>query len=171
MNQNKRRKSLVHRAIQLALIKRLLLQWVCFAWTTCLASSAVQFFLNPMSVPLGFDVLWGVFLTHCFVSSCLLPMFVYDSVKYSHRFVGPIVRLHRELQRVGSEPVRPIKLRKGDFWHEVADEFNAMLARISQRGKAYAVPTNVLTSVGEQVNCRVDNEDVSERELVAGVGS
>ncbi len=128
--KNKRRKSVVHKAIQFALVRRLLLQWICFAWTMCLASMTIQFFINPVGTQVNLDVLWGTFITNCLVSGCLLPLFIYDSVKYSHRFVGPILRLHSQLKQVGVAPVNPLQLRADDFWHEVAAEFNSMLTRI-----------------------------------------
>ncbi len=94
---------------------------------------AVQFFINPVGAQVNLDVLWGTFVTNCLVSSCLLPLFIYDSVKYSHRFVGPILRLHTQMRQVGVVPVKPICLRSDDFWQEVATEFNSMLHRIESR--------------------------------------
>jgi len=136
----------------------LLLQWICFAWTMCLASMTIQFFINPVGTQVNLDLLWGTFISNCLVSGCLLPLFIYDSVKCSHRFVGPILRLHSQLKRVGIEPVQPIQLRTDDFWHEVAQEFNSMLTRI-ERNPLHSHPTD------QAVQC--EHTELCEHEVLA----
>lgn len=55
----------------------------------------------------------------------LAPIFAYDLLRLSNRFVGPIFRLRRELRRLSNgEPVTMIDFREGDFWHDTADSFN-----------------------------------------------
>jgi hypothetical protein len=73
----------------------------------------------------------------CFL--LLVPFFAWDSVRFSHRLVGPIVRFRRSMQAIASgEPVQPIKLREGDYLIDLQDDFNAMLASLQQRA---LVPT------------------------------
>ena len=55
-------------------------------------------------------------------------MIAIDTVRASHRFVGPLVRLENELRRLADgESVRPIQFRAGDQWHSLADQFNRVL--------------------------------------------
>ncbi len=64
----------------------------------------------------------------------LLPVFVWDTVKLSHRLAGPMYRFHKTVQRLAAgEEVEPIKLRKGDPWNDFAIDFNAMVERFNSR--------------------------------------
>ena len=50
----------------------------------------------------------------------LLPVFVVDTIKISHRFAGPIFSLRRTMREVAEgKPPRKLKFREGDFWHEL----------------------------------------------------
>ncbi len=63
----------------------------------------------------------------------LVPLFLYDMLRFSHRFMGPLHRLHRSLEALGrGESVRPIRFRKGDLLHEMADAFNQVARRLEQ---------------------------------------
>jgi hypothetical protein len=69
----------------------------------------------------------------CFVA--LVPLFAWDAVRFSHRLVGPLVRFRKTMQAMAAgEPVKPIKLREGDYLTDLQDDFNAMLAALEQRG-------------------------------------
>ena len=61
----------------------------------------------------------------------LLPVFVVDTIKLSHRFAGPIFSLRRAIREVaqGKTP-RKLKFRRRDFWHDLAEDYNAMLTRL-----------------------------------------
>ena len=66
-------------------------------------------------------------------SGSLLPIVLLDMVKFSHRFAGPMVRLRESMRRsAAGEHVEPIRFRDGDYWHDLAEAFNAMQARIEQ---------------------------------------
>jgi hypothetical protein len=55
---------------------------------------------------------------------------LYDTLKLSHRFAGPIVRLRNGLSAWGDgKEVQPIKFRQNDFWNELADHFNRAVER------------------------------------------
>jgi len=67
-----------------------------------------------------------------FASLLLLPVVLMDIVKFSSRFVGPLVRLRNGMRALArGERVPPIRFRKGDFWQEFAKEFNAVAARLN----------------------------------------
>ncbi len=62
-----------------------------------------------------------------------LPIVVYDAIRYSHRFAGPVMRIRQTVSRLADgENVPPIVLRKGDFWTDVADEVNRLNERVRQ---------------------------------------
>ncbi len=63
----------------------------------------------------------------------LVPLFLYDMLRFSHRFMGPLYRLHRSLEALGrGEPVEPIHFRENDLLHEMAEAFNLVVQRVQQ---------------------------------------
>jgi len=65
------------------------------------------------------------------VAVLLLPLALWDLVRVSNRFVGPMFRLRRLMQQASrGEQVDAIRFRDGDVWQEFADAFNAMNERL-----------------------------------------
>lgn len=132
MSRPQRRKVFIDSGVQGALARRIILHWLVFFGVASLVAFVLQFLSNPFR-PLAehvHDMWWtqGPFLL---VMLFLLPVFVVDTVKISHRFAGPIFSLRRAMREITQgKPVRRLKFRTGDFWHELADEFNAMLVHL-----------------------------------------
>lgn len=60
----------------------------------------------------------------------LLPAFALDTVRFSHRFVGPIARLRKSLRSLAETGyAEPLEFRGNDFWRESGAEFNDVAAR------------------------------------------
>ena len=52
--------------------------------------------------------------------SLLVPVMAWDSIRFSHRLVGPLVRFRKACQELADgKPVRPVKLREGDYLTQV----------------------------------------------------
>ncbi len=83
----------------------------------------------------------------------LLPWFVHDSLKLSNRFAGPITRLSTAIRLLrDSSDVAPVKFRKGDFWCEVASEFNELQTRVlEERGELEGLQS------GQTTGCCTNN--------------
>ena len=65
----------------------------------------------------------------------LVPVMAWDTIKFSHRLVGPLVRFRKTMQAISDgETVRPLKLREGDYLTELRDDFNKMLEELQKRG-------------------------------------
>jgi hypothetical protein len=65
------------------------------------------------------------------MSLVVLPVILYDLMKMSNRFVGPMFRLHTALkQAAAGERVKPIHFRDNDYWQDVAQAFNQLNARL-----------------------------------------
>ena len=65
----------------------------------------------------------------------LVPAMAWDTIRFSHRLVGPLVRFRKTMQAIADgEAVRPIKLREGDYLTELRDDFNRMLEELQKRG-------------------------------------
>ena len=61
----------------------------------------------------------------------LLPILILDFIKFTNRFAGPVLRLRAAMRQVarGDAPT-PINFREGDFWQELAADFNRITARL-----------------------------------------
>src|SRR3954470_4529574 len=127
-----RKKRFIDSHVQGALTRRIIFHWLVFM----LVTSVVAFVLQVLSDPFrGLtshmkDLWWsqGPFLL---VMLFLLPVFVMDAIKMSHRFAGPIFSLRRAIRGVAEgEAPRKMKFRKHDFWQDLAHDYNAMLTKL-----------------------------------------
>jgi hypothetical protein len=65
----------------------------------------------------------------------LVPVVAWDTVRFSHRLVGPLFRVRQLMRSIADgEPVRPLKLREGDFLGDLSDDFNRMLETLQRQG-------------------------------------
>lgn len=73
----------------------------------------------------------------------LVPVMAWDTIRFSHRLVGPLVRFRKTMQAIaGGEAVRPIKLREGDYLEEMRDDFNKMLEELQKHGVPVIKPVD-----------------------------
>ncbi len=133
MSVPERKKTFVDPQVQGALVRRLILHWVGFFVTASIVTFSLQVLSNPL-LPLSVHVeeLWwtqGPFLV---VMVFLLPMFVLDTIKLSHRFAGPIYRLRQTISKIAEGGAPPkLKFRDFDFWQGLAEDFNKMIDRLA----------------------------------------
>lgn len=67
-------------------------------------------------------------------SGLIMPLFMLDFVRLTHRFVGPLVRATNAMQKLADgEPVPPLDFRKGDLVNEFQTAFNELVA--AQNGR------------------------------------
>jgi len=141
-----RKRLFVDPKVQGALVARVVLYWVlCLITITLMllcwrimTGSARLFYTH-------FGEMWFFYGPAVVASFLLLPLVVIDIIRLSNRFVGPMLRLRRSLRALArGEHVEPLEFRDADFWHEFADEFNAVLRRVQGENSA---PQE---SVGEQ---------------------
>src|SRR6185312_1478276 len=109
MAQPRRTKHFIDSNLQGALARRILFQWVVFMLVSSLVAFMLQVLSNPFR-PLAehmHELSWsqGPFLL---VMVFLLPVFVLDAIKLSHRFAGPIFALRRAMRETadGNPPRR-----------------------------------------------------------------
>ena len=78
-------------------------------------------------------------------SLIVLPVILFDVLKLSNRFVGPMVRLRRAMEQAAAgEEVAEINFRNDDFWQEIAATFNRLNDRLQQQS-----PPNAQVSLHE----------------------
>jgi hypothetical protein len=126
-----RRRIFVDYRVQAALVVRVVLYWMLCLLTMAMLLLAWGLFtgpLRPMNVRL--TELWAQFGIVAMASLMLLPAVIFDVVKMSNRFVGPVFRLRQSMHDLAERmPVSAIGFREGDFWQEFARDFNTIAAR------------------------------------------
>ena len=132
MTKPRRTKHFIDSCVQGALARRIIVHWLVFLAVGSLVAFILQVLSNPFR-PLAAHVqdMWWTHGPFLLVLVFLLPVFVVDTIKLSHRFAGPIYSLRRAMREIaqGKKP-RRLKFRKRDFWHDLADDYNAMLVKL-----------------------------------------
>src|SRR5688500_6842404 len=129
-----RKRIFVDAEVQGALIRRVLVHWTAFAATLAVILGAVQFFTNPLGSLEEHLALFPrrhglTFIVLLF----LLPAFLWDTARLTHRFSGPVLRLRRMMKELAAgEDPGELRFRDGDFWMELGDHFNGVRSRVLQ---------------------------------------
>lgn len=131
--QKFRRQQFVNPKLQGAFLLQLLLHWGLFLTAAVVMLTVWQVLSGPLRpVREHMAIMWERFQPVGVVLVLLMPAFLLDSIKLSHRVAGPMVRLRREFQNLAAGKfVAPVRFRDKDFFHEVADDFNKAVARIA----------------------------------------
>lgn len=136
MEFRKRKRIVVDGDVQGAVVHSLLVHWAFFFGAAFTAAAAMHFFQTfPNDTPRSFgDLLAAVWQKNAMVFVVLLammPIFVRDMLKISHRFVGPIVRIRNGLKQLADgDRMQEIELRTNDHWKDLAEVVNRIAARI-----------------------------------------
>ena len=133
--KNLRRKHFTDRAVQGALLLHTAGNWLVFLFTV----AVFVFFIEMLNG--GPRDAWQAMLRRYAPSLwavvLLAPVFLCDLVKLSNRFAGPMVRLRREMRNLAEgRAVAPVRFRDGDFWQDLADDFNRVAQRVEAAGAA-----------------------------------
>lgn len=131
---NERRKRIVsYKKIQFGLAKRIMLHWAILFMTSFCLLTIWQLLVSGDPYNLFSDhmkMMWVRMIPIFVVFLTLLPVFIYDTVKFSNKFTGPVYRLQKTIQSLADGDVaNQIKFRKKDFWHDLADDFNELLEK------------------------------------------
>ncbi len=128
--KRKRKKVWVQTPIQGALLVRTVMYWFFCLCTVILFVAVATLFSGELnSAGALFAGIWKQHSAAVLACVLLLPLVAIDVVRFSHRVVGPLVRLENEMRRLADgEPVAPIKFRQNDYWQSVADQFNRVAA-------------------------------------------
>ena len=118
--------------VQNALITRVVLYWM-----VCLTGMALILLCwrvitgPPQPFIMHFNELWFYYGPAVIASLILLPLVIFDLVRFSNRFVGPLFRLRRSMRELArGQYVEPLEFRDADFWGGIAEEFNAVRIRL-----------------------------------------
>lgn len=132
----KRKQKFVDTHVQGALLRRILLHWVSFFFVAAMTVVLMKTLIGDMNVTFMENVMnsIGEFSLIGVILLCLFPVFMLDTVRFSNRFVGPIGRLRRHLQELGTEKsTKKCSFRDNDFWSGMAEEFNKVVSLVEQQ--------------------------------------
>jgi hypothetical protein len=144
MSHPARKKTFVDAKVQGALVRRLVFHWLAFIGVASLVAFCLQVLTNPFR-PLEEHVqqMWWTHGPFLLVLFFLLPVFIVDTIKLSHRFAGPIYRLRNTIRKMAAgEPFQPVKFREVDFWQGLADDFNTMVEKLSAKDDEVDAPAS-----------------------------
>lgn len=140
---NSRSTIFIDRKVQGALARRIAVHWCTFFTLAALCLFAQEYFLGEPNSGIV-DKAKTVANQYAFfflLLLCMVPAFLYDTVKLSNRFVGPVLRLKNSLRSLADgHNVSPIKFRGGDFWHELASDFNRLNDKVGSHLQDSAEP-------------------------------
>lgn len=130
----KQRKTiLVEKQVQGALGWRIAAHWFIFLGLSVSVTCSLQMLSNFEQVNFWSRLeaaLMGQ-IGSIVVLLALLPWFVHDSLKLSNRFAGPMVRLRKSIvELTNQDETPPVVFRSGDFWQEIAINFNELRMRV-----------------------------------------
>jgi hypothetical protein len=128
-----RKKTFVDPKVQGALVRRLVLHWAAFIAVSGLVAFCLQVLSNPFtSIREHAQNVWWTHGPFLLVMVFMLPVFIVDTIKLSHRFAGPIYRMRQTIRSLAKGGAyTPMKFRDFDFWQGLAEDFNQMIERLS----------------------------------------
>src|SRR3954453_8713609 len=131
-----RRRLLVDHKLQRALLVRSCVYWIgCLIMASLLLVSwdALQDPGHPFLAYFRLDRLWANHQLVLAAGMLMLPIILYDVLQITNRFAGPIYRLGDSMRTLAiGEHVQPIQFRDSDFWQEVGQEFNQLIAYVER---------------------------------------
>jgi hypothetical protein len=130
----KRRKALIDPEVQGGILKKIAIHWVLFFICNAIALTIwIRLFEQPdadWTQTLGDTI--RRFLPFFVITLALIPAFVWDTLKLTNRFAGPIHRLRCALADASAgRAVTPLQFRSNDYWKEIAQNFNTVMERSS----------------------------------------
>lgn len=134
VSQKRRKKEFVDPEVQGALARRLIAQWGLFLVAATGLAIAMQWMSDPF-VPFK-EMLanaWWTYGPLLLVLAGLAPVFVFDAIKLSNRFTGPVHRLRQVTRSLANgETPEQVEFRGADFWKDLAEDFNRVLERVAK---------------------------------------
>jgi hypothetical protein len=139
MAEFKRKKLFIDSQVQGVLVRRALIYLVACGLFMLLPILIGRAIADPQH--LFFENLGPFFRKYGMFFTCILlmlPLMVYDILKLTNRFAGPVFRLRREMRKLAEgQKVYPLKFRDGDYWTDITLAFNAIVQRMETLEQYY----------------------------------
>jgi hypothetical protein len=130
MNESyKRTRLFIDQPVQTAVLVRAM--WY---WAACLiAQMLMAIFIATVSSTTADPKFWLHLQLIILAGIVLLPIILFDLLKLSHRWVGPIYRLRETLRALArGEAPRVVRFREDDYWRELAADMNNISAELAR---------------------------------------
>ena len=124
---SQRNRFLIDPKVQWSLIRRMSLHWSLTILALLAIGIGVQLIYAPGNQTFLQAIArsFGAQAPLLCLMFMLYPVFVWDIVKLSHRFSGPMLRLRGILNELAEGGrATPLRFRPNDFWQETAADFN-----------------------------------------------
>lgn len=134
MNGKKRSQLMVDPEIQGMLLRRISMFWLCCMLYIIIPCLVGVMYVEPEKTFLQqLGSVWIRFAPVLVAMLVLLPCGVYDLLKLSNRFVGPMHRLRGELRKLADgQEIQQLHFRSGDFWHDMAATVNKLSGELQR---------------------------------------
>lgn len=160
-----RKRLFVNREIQGRLLARTALYWMLYHGVLWMAMFLYRYAEYRGAVQAGaplrpFADLYGQFVNEHFsmwvCAIAILPIVLWDLLKFSHRVVGPLIPFQRAIESLtAGEQVSELRLRHGDLLSNLQSSFNQYLTSL----RTMEPESHTMESVSE-VTVQVDNATV-----------
>ena len=136
--------------VQGILIRRLVRHFILLTAAGVGLSLLFQFLSNPFASAGAYLRQTAVTVGPALVAMLItLPIVAYDIIRVSNRIVGPIYRLRRFVRSLANgESVGKLVFRDGDYWPELANDFNRMVQELRPECGEDIDPTHNATVTG-----------------------
>jgi hypothetical protein len=152
MTETKRKRLFIDQRVQGAIIKRMVVYWLaCMLFVTiplliCRTLAEPERLLISQLGPV-WKLYWPILAT----GTLLLPLLIFDALKVTNRFAGPLFRLRRNLQRFAEgKDVGPTRFRETDFWPDLAEQIDQLIERV-RRAESRISEDAVTDEVGTEL--------------------
>ena len=118
-----RRKLWIDWHVQGVLAGRIFIYWIAASLYFCTAVAVTQLCEHPQWT-LAQHVRAGLTTVGPWIPSAILflPLVLFDFLRLSHQFVGPVLRVRRQLCRLVKTPnCTPLLLRTDDYWQDMVE--------------------------------------------------
>lgn len=130
----KRSKMLVDYPVQGSLVRQLLIHWLIACGVMFVYLLCMQLFTGGMHRPLSehFSEMWNRYGILLVALATVFPVFVFDSLRLSHRFAGPMIPFGRALEQLSKgEAIEPLNFRQSDFWKHLSTDLNSVAQKLN----------------------------------------
>lgn len=170
----------VDRSVQGVLVGRVILYWICALLYVGIGSACFQYNQNPeWTLAKHAQVLFGQVWPWLPTAFILLPLAIYDVVRLSNLFAGPIYRLRQHFAALREDiACAPLVFREEDYWRDLSAPINDMQAEILrlrtgiiELQKAASKPAELTASSIRNPSLKIDAETLDDNDNVARLGT
>ncbi|RMF36972.1 MAG: hypothetical protein D6753_18460 [Planctomycetota bacterium] len=151
------------------LVGRVVIYWLAGVAYLGLGIAFFEFLSdNDLTTAERFRSFAGQFLLWLPSLVLLLPLAIFDVVRVSHLFAGPIYRLRMHLASLAEDSdCRPLSFRADDYWQELADPINALQDKIQSLKQRVAELEQLQAEAGTATAGQSDATGTDRDETVA----